>query len=277
MQPIQLCILERRKPWWPPACKRRLRSSPTQWRTPGRSPGCERGWRKSMTQIKKARLDTCLQEKGEGQVQHTPEYHGGHLEEKDNIKSNSPKNANVFTSHFLSWFLNYSSQKQNIHPFTFTVSCKLKKLSKTLEFEVSLSLIWNNSNVFSQYLWFLITECSSYVPTSHSDFPINHCSHCLGGRQVDLGFASVYLNFDCAYLRGVSALLVKAHWKCPIQIWQPRLPFYPCPNISDIVAWDKLTILGITFSHHNTMKKSQLLKMKKGAELNYVLCCLNLI
>ena len=55
-----------------------------------------------MTQIKKARLDTCLQEKGEGQVQHTPEYHGGHLQEKDNIKSNSPKNANVFTSHFLS-------------------------------------------------------------------------------------------------------------------------------------------------------------------------------
>ena len=50
-----------------------------------------------MTQIKKARLDTCLQEKGEGQVQHTPEYHGGHLEEKDNIKSNSPKNARVFT------------------------------------------------------------------------------------------------------------------------------------------------------------------------------------
>ena len=50
-----------------------------------------------MTQIKKARLDTCLQEKGEGQVQHTPEYHGGHLQEKDNIKSNSPKNARVFT------------------------------------------------------------------------------------------------------------------------------------------------------------------------------------
>ena len=115
------------------------------------------------------------------------------------------------SSHFLSWFLNYSSQEQNIHPFTFTVSCKLRKLSKTLEFEVSLSLIWNNSNIFSQNLWFLITEGSSYVPTSHSDFPINHCSHCLGGRQVDLGFASVYLNFDCAYLRGVSALLVKAH------------------------------------------------------------------
>ena len=50
-----------------------------------------------MTQIKKARLDTCLQEKGEGQVQHTPEYHGGHLQEKDNIKSNSPKNAMVLT------------------------------------------------------------------------------------------------------------------------------------------------------------------------------------
>ena len=66
---------------------------------------------------------------------------------------------------------------------------------------------------FKEYLWFLITECTSYVPTSHSDFPINHCSHCLRGRQVDLGFASVYLNFDCAYLRGVSALLVKAHWK----------------------------------------------------------------
>ena len=44
-------------------------------------------------------------------------------------------------SHFLSWFLNYSSQEQNIHPFTFTVSCKLRKLSKTLAFEVSLSLI----------------------------------------------------------------------------------------------------------------------------------------
>ena len=36
------------------------------------------------------------------------------------------------SSHFLSWFLNYSSQEQNIHPFTFTVSCKLRKLSKTL-------------------------------------------------------------------------------------------------------------------------------------------------
>ena len=31
-----------------------------------------------------------------------------------------------------------------------------------------------------------------------------------------------------------SALLVKALWGCPIQIWQPWLPFYPCPNISHI-------------------------------------------
>ena len=38
-----------------------------------------------------------------------------------------------------------------------------------------------------------------------------------------------------------------------------------------------VSLLGTTFSHHNTMKKSQLLKMKKGAELNYVLCSLNLI
>ena len=30
-----------------------------------------------------------------------------------------------------------------------------------------------------------------------------------------------------------SALLVKAHWRCPIQIWQLWLPFYPRPNISD--------------------------------------------
>ena len=50
-----------------------------------------------MTQIKKARLDTCLQEKGEGQVQHTPDYHGSHLKEKDKMKSNSPKNAMVLT------------------------------------------------------------------------------------------------------------------------------------------------------------------------------------
>ena len=82
-------------------------------------------------------------------------------------------------------------------------------------FEVSLSLIWNNSNVFSRYTIFTVVrtiqhfgaKCTSYVPTSHSDFPINHCSHCvevaLGGRQVHLGFASVYLNFDCASLRGV--------------------------------------------------------------------------
>ena len=32
----------------------------------------------------------------------------------------------------------------------------------------------------------------------------------------------------------VNALLVKAHWRCPIQIWQLWLPFYPRPNISDI-------------------------------------------
>ena len=99
-------------------------------------------------------------------------YGGHLHEEKDKIKSNSPKkchgghlhaegslaqlcflflcstddqvrfNCKVFakhihlkcdnSSHFLSWFLNYSSQEQNIHPFTFTVSCKLKKLSKTM-------------------------------------------------------------------------------------------------------------------------------------------------
>ena len=29
------------------------------------------------------------------------------------------------------------------------------------------------------------------------------------------------------------ALWVKAHWRCPIQIWQLWLPFYPRPNISD--------------------------------------------
>ena len=29
------------------------------------------------------------------------------------------------------------------------------------------------------------------------------------------------------------ALLVKAHWRRPIQIWQLCLPFYPRPNISD--------------------------------------------
>ena len=30
-----------------------------------------------------------------------------------------------------------------------------------------------------------------------------------------------------------NSLWVKAHWRCPIQIWQLWLPFYPRPNISD--------------------------------------------
>ena len=47
--------------------------------------------------FKKTRLDTYLQKKGEGQVQHTPDYHGSHLKEKDKMKSNSPKNAMVLT------------------------------------------------------------------------------------------------------------------------------------------------------------------------------------
>ena len=39
-----------------------------------------------------------LAEKGEDQIQRTPEHYGGHLhEEKDKIKSNSPKNAMVLT------------------------------------------------------------------------------------------------------------------------------------------------------------------------------------
>ena len=27
---------------------------------------------------------------------------------------------------------------------------------------------------------------------------------------------------------------LSSQWKCPIQIWQPRLPFHPCPNISEL-------------------------------------------
>ena len=34
-------------------------------------------------------------------------------------------------------------------------------------------------------------------------------------------------------LNQFNALLVKAHWRCPVQIWQLWLPFYPRLNISD--------------------------------------------
>ena len=94
-------------------------------------------------------------EEGEYQVQLNAGSRGGHLHEEGRARSGSSSSTQslsssdgpvfakhihvshlrcVHRSHFQSGFLNYSSQEQSIHPFTFTDSCKLRQISETLAY-----------------------------------------------------------------------------------------------------------------------------------------------
>ena len=133
-------------PCWSPACRWSWRTNPS--RTPWRSPASRRGWIQNPTH-NRAHGDHLHAEEDENQVQLNLECQGHHMHSI--TSKNMSTISDVSTGHIFSldFWTNLLESKAYILSLSLTAAHWGKFLKHLHAFEVSLSLFWNNSNVFS--------------------------------------------------------------------------------------------------------------------------------